>query len=77
MTTPNENDLTNICRIAQGLLASGHFTCPIDENGESNPEIKRFDGGKERKPRRGYHVTGEAINLYKDIAFEWAIRREG
>ena len=78
----NTDHLANICSIAQGLLASGHFTeirserIDDEEAGEEVPSAKVWDAGDDWKehpePRRfPSFVADEALAVYKDILFRF------
>jgi hypothetical protein len=77
----------NISAIAQGLLASGHFTEianreDVDDK-EQEPRVRRWDAGKDWKdddhaPRRfPSFVVAEAVSIYEDILFEWRQEQAG
>jgi hypothetical protein len=74
------NHIANICAIAQGLLASGHFTEisreAIDGEEFESPSAKSWDVGADWKeegaPRRCFsYVAGEAISIYREILSDW------
>lgn len=61
--TINENDITNICRIAQGLLASGHYT---HNHGDISPAVIREDYGNHVEC-----VVTDALDVYDQIRDQW------
>ena len=62
MNTPADQHLTNLCRIAQGLLASGHYT-EIDKGGF--PALMRT---LERNSFRNYPtVVLDSAVVYSDL----------
>jgi hypothetical protein len=72
--------ITNICRIAQGLLASGHYTdCNDNSNatdaGDAPAWVRTCDHGREWKKEchsRRYekYIVEDAIDIYDDIIRE-------
>ena len=57
----HEQDITNICIITSGLLASGHYTEAI---GDGDPLTKLQQSGNRI-------VTRSAIRIYEDICEKW------
>lgn len=81
----DETHISNICRIAQGLLASGHYTqtlnlkehgidrAPINEMIPNDiPFLKSVDTGEDRNP---YIVVGHAFAIYAAINLKWQERK--
>lgn len=70
--TFSSSDLLCAAMIMQGLLASGHYTHKVRDDGEDEPEVRRWDRGEEWKEdgaasRYASHAAADASWLLEEL----------